>query len=313
MDFATPQVFANARDEPNNDPNRGQKLEIKTYESRYNSQGNPILLSTGTNKGNWTRAEPEEHTHSALLVTRFYDKNKELEYTEMEVRSPYIRAALRSVIKTYPGLTFDTGKILIRNEPRCIFHYRNELRDYGMRLEDQTAAQHLVFFLNYMYSSLRRETSSYYTFMESPAVVPGIEHEFLWMAFKPGCLLLHTQDGVHKILRLVSMSYVHFRGWRLDMEKIAYDGEVFGRVSECAYIRWYDGYRPLQELKVYPLQFHPHADEIRQALTARGREYVRLKEYSHRSYFGVANSLSPYRTVDDFGDEEYRIDPITVS
>jgi hypothetical protein len=313
MDFGTPQVFTNARHEPDDaDLTRGQKLEIKMYEARYNSAGTRVTLSAGTKRRDWTSADQEAHPDSALLVTRYYDRDRELEYTQMEVKSPYIRAALRAVIKEYPGLTFDTGKILIRDEPRCIFHYREELRDYGMSLEDQTAAQHLIFFLNYMYNSLSREISSYYTFMESPTAAPGIEHEFLWMAFKPGCLLLHMRQRILRILRLRSVKYGRF-GACVEMEKLAYNGDLFGRVHEDIYIRWYEGYRPLQELSVYPLRFHPRQHEIYQSLVARGREYVLLREVSHRFYSGVADSLSSYLTTSIFGDEDYPIQSITAS
>jgi hypothetical protein len=314
MDFATPQVFANARDEPDDtDPRRGQKLEIKMYEARYNSAGTRVTLSAGTKRRDRTSADLGAHPDSALVVTRYYDRDRELEYTQMEVRSPYIRTALRAVIKEYPGLTFDTGKILIRDEPRCIFHYREELRDYGLRVEDQTAAQHLIFFLNYMYNSLSREISSYYTFMESPTAAPGIEHEFLWMAFKPGCLLLRTHKGIQSILRLRSMEHTRYGVWWVEAEKLSYNGDLFGRVSVTIRIQWYDGYRPLEELSVYPLRFHPRQHEIYQSLVVRGRKYVLLREVSHRFYSGVVDSLSSYRTTDIAGDEEYPIQPITAS
>jgi hypothetical protein len=314
MDFATPQVFATARDEPDDtDPRRGQKLEIKMYESRYNSAGTRITLSAGTKRGTAPTADPEKHPESALLVTKFYDRDKELEYTQMEVRSPYIRAALRAVIKEYPGLTFDTGSILIRDEPRCIFHYREELRDHGLGLEDQTAVQHLVYFLNYMYTSLSREISSYYTFMESSTAAPGIEHDFLWMVFRPGSLLFHTSKGIKRILRLRSMDKGRYGGWLIYAEKLVYNGDELGRVNVTLTIPWYDGYRPLQELKVYPLRYHPNQSEIYQDLDARGRQYILFRELSHRFYSGVADSLSPYRTTNIEGDEEYPIQPIKVS
>jgi hypothetical protein len=97
----------------------------------------------------------KERAHdSALVLTRYYRRNKELEYTELEVRSPYIRAAFRTVIKEYPGMSFGTGKIIIIDELKCVFYYRYELREYGFTLDNQVAVEHLVFLLNYMYRSL---------------------------------------------------------------------------------------------------------------------------------------------------------------
>jgi hypothetical protein len=152
---------------------------------------------------------------------RYYDRDRELEFTQMEVRSPYIRAALRAVIKEYPGLTFETGKILIRNEPRCVFHYREELRDYGLRLVDQTTAQHPILFLNYMYHSRSCEISSYYTFMESPTVAPDIEHAFLWMAFKPGCFLFQSSRGIQSIVHYRTMTRDRPGAWEVEDESLS--------------------------------------------------------------------------------------------
>jgi len=121
----------------------------------------------------------EEDHESALVLARYYRLDRRLKYTDVEVKSPYMKAALRTIIKEYPGLTFNTGKIILCDEPRCIFHYRNELREYGINLQDPLAAQHLLFMLNYMYDTLSSEISSYYAFMESQSIAPGIEYDHL--------------------------------------------------------------------------------------------------------------------------------------
>jgi hypothetical protein len=313
-DFATPRVFANARDQSDeSDPERGQKLEVRIYESRYNSAGNRVTLSAGTKRSAFSSADPERHPESAFLVTRLYDKNQKFEYTEMEVRSPHVMAALRVVIKDYPGFTFDAGSIVIRDEPRCIFHYRDELRDYGLSLGDEIGTQHLVYFLNYMYNSLSREMLSYYTFMESSTAAPGIEHDLLWMVFKPGSLLVHTCQGIKQIRRLRSMQKLRNGSWEVETEKIAYNGIDLGWVSNYFQISLYDGYRPLRELTIFPLEYHPNESEIYMELIERGREYILFRELSHRSYSGIAETLSPHCTTDVDGDGIYPISPMNVS
>ncbi|KAF2817426.1 P-loop containing nucleoside triphosphate hydrolase protein [Mytilinidion resinicola] len=263
------------------------------YEARYNSANHRIILEAGTKRSTFTFKE--RNHESALILTRYYDSHKELEYTEMEVHSPYIQEALRTVIKKYPGLTFDNAKIVIRDEPRCIFHYRNEIRDYGMGLVNQTAVQHLVFFLNYMYDSLTREISAYYAFMESPTCAPGIEHDLLWMAFKPGELIYHMKDGIHIVMKFTSMRRTHPSRWLLNAEAITYNGDVFGYTEHFLSVPWYDGYEPLEELSVFPLRHHSNKEEIQEALVARGRKYVNLRNTCQRYYSGIAESLSRFR------------------
>jgi hypothetical protein len=76
MDFATPAVFTNARDDPDeeDDNETGQKLEIKMYEARYNWEDKHVRLSAGTKLRAW--APKEDSITSALSVTRYYDRDK---------------------------------------------------------------------------------------------------------------------------------------------------------------------------------------------------------------------------------------------
>ncbi|KAF4625884.1 hypothetical protein G7Y89_g12277 [Cudoniella acicularis] len=277
FDLATPGVFVSARVDPDEvEDGRGLRCEMKTYEARYNSAGVRTTLQAGIKR---VEKEPRERNHdSAFVLTRYYTKDKELDYTELEVRSPHIRAALRAVIKEYPGLTFDTGKIIIRDEPKCLFHYRNELRAYGVRLDDQVAVEHLVFILNYMYKTLENEISSYYAFMESPSIAPGIEHKNLWMAFRPSDLIYTKIDGTEKVVLLKSTSKSR-DFWRLHTEEIQYNGTNYGRRCVIIAIPYYDGYKSLEELNACPLQHHQRKDAITNSLIARGKKISQLTRY----------------------------------
>jgi predicted ester cyclase len=252
MDYATPAVFATARDGPDEvDATFGRKLEIKTYESHYNYLGNRVRLQAGTRR---MEAKIKEEDHeSALVLTRYYDRDKVLSHTTVEVKSPHMITALQTVIKNYPGLSFKSGKVILRDQPRCIFHFRTELRQYGMNLGDPIAGQHLLFLLNYMYNTLSDEITNYYAFMESPSIEPGIEFKHLWMAYRPGDLIYTLEDGIHRAMRLKSMEK-GWGTWNLNLEKIAYDGKIFGHAEAAISIHWYDGYMPLTQLCAFPLQ-----------------------------------------------------------
>jgi hypothetical protein len=312
FDLSTPSVFASARVDPDDEEETGGlRCEIKTYEARYNSGGERITLQAGIKRVQ-KKLKMRDHD-SALILTRYYHKDNELDYSELEVRSPHIRAALRAVIIKYPGLTFDTGKIIIRDEPKCLFHYRHELREYGLRRDDQVAVEHLVFLLNYMYRTLESEISSYYTFMESPSIAPGIEYKNLWMAFRPGDLIYTKIGDIETVVRLVSMSQGLF-SWSLYTKEIQYDGTTYGRHTVYLRIDRYDGYKPLEQLNAYPLQYCLHKDAITNSLIARGQKFLGLRGVHHRYYEGLADSLSPFRINSIGGEEdEYAIQSIMAS
>jgi hypothetical protein len=43
------------------------------------------------------------------------------------------------------------------------------------------------------------------------------------------------------------------------------------------HIRNYDGYKPLEELSAYPLQYHRRKEAVMNVLIARGRKFLGLR------------------------------------
>jgi hypothetical protein len=294
---------ANARENADEvEDTAGLSCEMKTYVAREWATG----IQT-TPEGAIQRVEykPKEKDHdSAFVLTKHYtEDSKVASYTQLEVRSPHVRAALRAVIKEYPGVIFDKARIIMLDETRCLFHYRNELREYGLRLDDHVAVEHLVFILNYMYKCLESEISSYYTFMESQSVAPGIDSKHLWMAFRPGDLIYTKMDGVDKIVRLKSTSGGWGHGLFLQAEDIQYNGTDYGRCNVGLYIHGYRGYKPLEELQSCPLQYMQRKDAITASLITRGRKFLGLRGVHHRHYEGLAEPSSPFPVISYYSDE----------
>lgn len=129
--------------------------------------------------------------------------------------------------------------------------------------------------------------------MESPDLSPGIEYDYLWMAFRPGELVYQRVNGIDRVVKLVSMEKDNFGSWGLSVQKFAYDGNTYGHRSETIRVSWYEGYKPLEQLRAYPLNFHPEAKEIRRKPIARGRRYLELCRARHLFYSGAAESLAP--------------------
>ncbi|KAF5699493.1 P-loop containing protein [Fusarium mundagurra] len=135
----------------------GRDCELHVYEKRFDTRGEEVTLRVGV-KQHFEPMKDKSHA-AALVLIRSYGSSKELIYTRLEIRSPHLRKALRKVVKSYPGVLFDTAdKILLGdNEIWCLFHYREELD------------------------------------AKSNA---GLEFKNLWMVFKPGSLLYQRVDNV---------------------------------------------------------------------------------------------------------------------
>ncbi|KAH7416737.1 P-loop containing nucleoside triphosphate hydrolase protein [Cadophora sp. MPI-SDFR-AT-0126] len=313
-----PHTFFSGSVDP--DETEGLTCEIKTYEARYNAQGERVSLQVGARREHG-RLHDRDHD-SALVLTRFYKTDKELDFTQLEVRSPHFKAALRAVIEDYPGVNIHSGRIVIRDLPRPIFHYREEIQRYGSQLQDPIAKEHVAFGLRHMYKTLQNEVKSYYNLMQSLHVrLPGLEFLTLWMAFRPGCLIYQKEDNVEVVLRLKDMTRCPcpkpkcWDGhWTLTAERIDHNGTDFGHVEEKIAIRPYDGYRPLQVLNAFPLEYHPEKDRIIEALVARGKSFISLMGIHHRWYSGTASALSLTRKTSVIEGEEdmFSLQSITI-
>ena len=298
-------------------PNEGGlKCELKTFESRYNSKGERVLLCVGSKKtlGAPSHAAPD----SALVLTRVYNKEKEVDYTELEIRSPHLKKAFKEVVPEYKDLNIQIKSITLRDGVRYLFYYRTELQEYGRNLEDHTAIEHLMFALTYMYRTLESELRTYYSFVEAPLSRPSIDFVNLWMVFRPGDYYYMKVNQVEHVTKIRDMSRSElllggFR-WMVRGKRISYDGKNFGYCSISIAIRPYDGYKPLMDLNAKPLNYHPDKTSIIERMVQRGKKYSSLHGIHHREYDGTAEALGANRMVTSEGEEdEFPLQSTTVS
>jgi len=298
----------------------GLKCELKTYEARYNAKGERVQLHVGSRRDiNIPRGRDHD---SALVLTRFYDKERELERTELEVKSPYIKTAMRDVIKKYPSVNLEGKELIITDLPKCLFHYRSELQSYRETLHNQTAAEHVDFALRYMEQVLHAQIWNWFNFVDVDAIIfrpkeqqnleAGLEFEDLWMAFRPGSLVYAKRDGAEKIMRLRNMTrctcikpHCRSKKWTITAEQIIYDGDTFGYEWIYFHIEPYEGHIPFKNLRIFPLQYHPSKDDVMNGLRERGRKYVSLRGAVYQEYEGIAQALSAFRMNSLLGEHDY--------
>lgn len=82
----------------------------------------------------------------------------------------------------------------------------------------------------------------------------------------------------------------------VDCYQYASNGHTYGPVPHQFTIRKYSGYREITSLPVFPLDFHPDADNIRKRLKERGDKYIELNvkdDIIHRQYTGVSLGDQP--------------------
>jgi hypothetical protein len=286
----------------------GLKCEMKTYESRYNSRGERVVLQVGTRP---IDSDVKSDSAFAFVLTRIYDRYTELEKTQLDIRSPYVKKALQETIVRYPGVDFHAKVVTIETPLKCLFHYRKELQEYAYDMENKNHAEHVFFLLEYMHQVLAPETERWYNLMELKGVSRRLDFSSLWMAFRPGSHIYTQTNGIDRVLKLDDMTrcecpnpYCWRRRWSISANEITFDGDKYGYQEHYFSIYPYEGYMSLDSLKIFPLEYHPRKDEITIALVERGKKFVSLHGIHYRSYNGVAEALSPWRINTMFGEED---------
>ena len=313
-----PFAFLHETFDPDDD-DEGVICEITRYESRYNAKGDRVSLHVG--RDNETTIYKDATYVSAIVFTKYYKQDTSLDFTEIAIRSPYMRKALREIVREYPGLSLDAPVVYIRDQPRCIFHYRKELDSYCRALSNEQERKHVKFMLQFMCQLLKTEMIIFFHHMEAPVIPESLNFAHLWMAFIPGELVYVKVDEIETVLRLKSMSEsprkcsVHrTQNWSLVCSYIDYDGEDFGICQRYLTIFNFENYKRLDSLNCFPLRYHPKKDEITIRMLVRGKNFLQLHGVHHRMYEGPVEALSPFRNNGIFGEEdEFPLQSIIVS
>ncbi|OTA92418.1 hypothetical protein M434DRAFT_31802 [Hypoxylon sp. CO27-5] len=289
------------------DPPEGTALEISQYESILNSKGERVLLQMGARRRNRDTRRDKSSISSALVLTKFWDNGQQNSHTELDIQSPHMKAALKACVPEFSGVDIEHKPIILQNEPRCIFHYRRELFEYGQRCtqnHEHEAGRHVQYLVDYMASQMVSEIYMFDNMVAIPSQSPAIDFPNLWMVFVPGDSLLlfnnfHSQFPTKIVIKFKSMHRCTCplpsctkSKWMIEGYLISSNGQDFGHLPTCFPVEPYVGFRALTDLPIMPLKYHPDRESIKQDLVSRGLRYRDLAiGRHHMSFKGIASLI----------------------
>jgi hypothetical protein len=181
---------------------------------------------------------------------------------------------------------------------RCLFHYRDELQVYASKLRNQGAKEHIAFGLRFGQKLLGKEIASYDNMVNDTGVVSGLEFRNLWMAFRPGILLYQRVQDIDVITRLRDMDKRKLQDgrecWSLILEMLGCDGKSLGYGSDVIVILPYEGYKPLVDLEIFPLDHQQDKKMVSLKVLERGKNFISLLGIHHCTYEGIAKIQSTW-------------------
>ncbi|KAI9699023.1 MAG: hypothetical protein M1836_003212 [Candelina mexicana] len=318
IDFAEagPGPSTEEREQQSNTSTRGTKCELKQLDGRYDHLGNYNVTDSAVNTIG-EDAEVEPHAEYALVSTRVYGVDGLYQSTQLEIKSRFIKKALRKVIKYYPGQPVDTAQVILNDPPKPLFHYRKELEDYKHAKADEETKKHLELLFKFVDSVLKSQVERFKDLTKRGITAFSL----VWMLFKPGDIVYTEKDGqpcCYMIAKCDVSRNFFGKSWHLTCIGTNYDGSKFGKTSEVLKIPQFEGTRDITSLNVFPLRFHSQESQVKARLLERGNRFFAMRGCQHMSYKGMAhvvtNRMKSGYDSDDCGmDGEYTYQSTAIS
>ncbi|KAI1498903.1 P-loop containing nucleoside triphosphate hydrolase protein [Biscogniauxia marginata] len=232
----------------------------------------------------------------ALVIKRTFEENKPKK-TTLQVNSPHILAAFRSVIKSYIPVPSDFNSPLELKGPfQMLAHYWDDLYEYRHLVEDVESREHLDLLFEFMEHEIKPDRDRALKMLQKNQIA----YENAWFIYRPGEILYTEKMG---------------EPWLLECQKIAYDenpeigpyisvfckytghnGTIAGdaeRTIRMIQREKFPAENPvhIKELPVYPRKFVEQDDSLERHLTARGQKFLAFKNCHTASYEGPAEWL----------------------
>ncbi|KAL7946245.1 P-loop containing nucleoside triphosphate hydrolase protein [Trichoderma barbatum] len=281
----------------------GLDCELKQFSSIYNSKGDIVVVEAEFIKT--LKVEKGRSFSSALTLTQYFNKDQTPGIKELVIRSPHMKAAIKAVVPSHKTTQVHIKHILIKGEPRYLFHYRDEFRAYCANLQDQTAVKHVLFLMKYMCWELATQITLYRDNMIVDRGDESLDYSCLWMAFRPGDLIYEPARGYEdeRVYRLISMEHnggflsTFELSWSIKALCIVSGDNKFREYEVDFKIDQFDGIRQLHTLPIFPLKYHPEATRIQAQLLDRGKKFCSLYSSHYRQYNGVAELLDDNKNL----------------
>lgn len=237
--------------------------------------------------------EPIENKDSAqyaLLVRsqKSYNGRKKLEIHSIVVQSPALKDILGNVLKGYPGINTKLDRVEFKAPFESFVHRWTAFEEARKELGEGGAKTHVDLIWSLLEEELRETIREKLDHVANGVV----SFANIWTIFEPGCLVFGKAEDHDRIYKFVVGNYtVDSCGnplYRLTCQYIDFDGDHFGYGSEHLMIRSFSGTTDITSLKTFPLEYHPHIENVKERLLARGKLFEAYKGYHFKAYDGIA-------------------------
>ena len=283
-----------AEDEDSCDP--GMKSGIKDlYSGKEDKKGRYQWQDT-IPEDLGVAAENNKTAKWSLLVRHvkvYGDAHKVLAIHSIVVQSPLLKKLLGGVLKNYPGITTDLNRLEFSGKFEPLVHRWAELQTAISKIGDETEEQRTTKeHAELLQKILVEEFKDLLDISQDMKNKGVMTYEHLWTLYQPGSVVFTRQDGQETALQLQSTRYGQDAGgnpcfWVVG-KFVDWDGSAFGTSQINLSISAFSGTRPIAQLRVFPIEYHPKGKEVKERLIERGTKVEELAGVNYKAYDGIA-------------------------
>lgn len=114
---------------------------------------------------------------------------------------------------------------------------------------------------------------------------------------------------LYELIRAYRQESPHGLEFVIFSRNIRFDGEKLGYSATEVKISEFEGTKAVRDLIVYPIEYHPSPEELKQCLKTRGEKFLSLRGIHHKAYRGQGIQHKELFGVYHFSDPRHVSDP----
>ncbi|KAJ0375685.1 hypothetical protein COL26b_006192 [Colletotrichum chrysophilum] len=211
---------------------------------------------------------------AVLMVRRIINDKGQHTETKVDIKS-------KNVARVMQEINADVEEVSLKTNPPVALHESLDRARKATPIDEELIAD-LTETVKFAEEELATTTGNLLQLLDSGEIT----WDLLWAIFPPNILVYryHRLIEQNQLLQLRSIQQVFTFNrppfWQLSCRIVVDDGVKFGLAYEpfLMMIEEFSGTRKIVDLRIFPLKYHPKAEEIRVEALHHGRRFVALSE-----------------------------------
>ncbi|KAI0404112.1 hypothetical protein F4802DRAFT_568975 [Xylaria palmicola] len=259
-----------------------------------------------------TAVEEQPDVKQKALVVRMrknHGDGKPLVLDSIVVQSPSLKETLSEVFDGYDGITASLKKLVFKSPFRPFYYRWERLKQILERQKRETPDA--AAFTQLLYDVLYAELHDVIVEVRDHLEHQVITYPLLWAILEPGKVVCGEVDGDDRFFIVDSCRYSDRHYAMAAVNFIDWDGSRFGYASHDIVICEFDGTRKINDLEVFPVEFHSSGEESEKLAISRALRFQKLCGIHYMAHSGFVKRQVDNRSVKQNVDGRIVVDAVS--